>query len=108
MRLHAYSCPRCHWEPVRPRTWYAERQGIGTVATPLDLRRSDRPDAASSDMIAWVPGVQQARQVAMLAATSSRVNGLRRLLSLIPAALETSRHLVTIPPAFQLPGRGVF
>jgi len=36
------------------------------------------------------------------------VNGLRRLLSLIPATLETFRHPVTIPPAFQLPGRGVF
>jgi len=59
-------------------------------------------------MIAWVPRVQQSRQLAMLAATSSRVNGLRRLLSLIPATLETFRHPVTIPPAFQLPGRGVF
>ena len=87
---------------------YAERQGIGTVATPLDLRRSNCPDVASSDMIAWVPGVQQARQFAMLAATSSSVNGLCRLLSLIPAALETVPHRVTIPPAFQLPGRGVF
>ena len=87
---------------------YAERQGIGTVATPLDLRRSNCPDVASSGMTAWVPGVQQARQFAMLAATSSSVNGLRRLLSLIPAALEAFRLLVTNPPAFQLPGRGVF
>ena len=72
----------------------AERQGIGTVATPLDLRRCNCPDVASSDVIARMPGVQQAGQFA--------------LLSLLSAALETFRHLVANPPAFQLPGRGVF
>jgi len=51
---------------------YAERQGIGTVATPLDLRRSNCPHVASSDVVDWAPRV------------------------------------LTIPPAFQLPGRGVF